>query len=116
LFIGRTHPLSSMTRTISGNFDAQLQRADVFVFDYPSTTAMWEAACTDARVVFLDIGAGKMTPPIAKLFRERAQVIDVVLDEGNRPMLNKAILREAVLGSGPPVDPMPLRRLLAGTA
>lgn len=116
LFTGRPHPLASLSKTISGNFDAQLKDADVFVFDYPSTTAMWEAACTDARIVFLDIGAGKMTPPIARLFRDRAEIISVAHDDCNRPVLDKTALREAVLGPGRSIDPMPLRRLLAGAA
>ena len=115
LFKGRAHPLESVARSNSGHFDAQLQSADVFVFDYPSTTALWEAACTDARIVFLDIGAGKMTPEVATLFHERARVIEVEYDDGNRPVLDQAALRDAVLGSAGPVDNAPLRRLLAGT-
>jgi hypothetical protein len=114
LFKGRPHPLESVATTVRGNFSAQLNAADVFVFDYPSTTALWEAACSDARIVFLDIGAGKMTPVVAKLFHERARVIDVAYDEGNRPILDAAALRDAVLDDQHHVDPMPLRRLLAG--
>jgi hypothetical protein len=114
LFKGLPHPLASVAKAVCGNFDEQLKTADVFVFDYPSTTAMWEAACTDARIVFLDNGAGEMTPPVAKLFRQRAQAITVRHDEGNRPLLDKARLRDAVLGASGPIDPTPLRRLLAG--
>jgi len=108
------HPLEALATTVRGNFAAQLEEADVFVFDYPSTTALWEAACTDARIVFLDIGSGRMTPTIAELFAKRARVIDVAYDEANRPVLDVAVLRDAVLADGPAPDPMPLRRLLAG--
>ena len=108
------HPLEALATTVRGNFTAQLAEADVFVFDYPSTTALWEAACTDARIVFLDIGSGKMTPEIAKLFAKRARVIEAAYDEANRPVLDRAALRDAVLGDHGQVDPMPLRRLLAG--
>jgi len=114
LFRGRPHPLAKVAASVSGNFDAQLERADVFVFDYPSTTAMWEVACTDARIVFIDIGAGEMTPTVAKLFRDRARIVATSHDAANRPQLDRAALRDAVLASSGPVDPMPLRRLLVG--
>ena len=115
LFKGRPHPLESVATTTRGDFDEQLGMADVFVFDYPSTTALWEAAaCTEAPIVFLDVGAGKMTPAVERLFRERAKVIGVEHDDGNRPVLDKSVLAEAVLGTPIPADPMPLRRLLAG--
>jgi hypothetical protein len=114
LFKGRPHPLKTVATCISGNFDAQLKRADVFVFDYPSTTALWEAACTDARIVFIDIGSGSMTSKIDALFRKRARIISAAHDEANRPLLDGAALRDAVLASSGPADPMPLRRLLAG--
>jgi hypothetical protein len=114
LFKGRPHPLEARATTIRGNFASQLREADVFVFDYPSTTALWEVACTDARIVFLDIGAGTMTKAVANLFRERARVLGVAHDEANRPILDMAALRDAVLDEGRPVDPTPFRRLLAG--
>lgn len=114
LFKGRPHPLEKVAISISGNFDAQLEQADVFVFDYPSTTALWEAACTDARIVFLDLGSGRMTPEIAALFAKRARVIDVIYDEANRPALDRAALVDAVMSNHGDIDPMPLRRLLAG--
>lgn len=109
------HPLEAVASTIRGNFGVQLRLADVFVFDYAPTTALWEAACTDSRIVFLDIGAGKMTPPVAKLFRKRARVVKIEYGDGNRPILKAVALRDAVLGESGPVDPMPLRALLAGS-
>ena len=113
-FRNHKHPLESIAPTRRSDFTAELARADVLVFDYPSTTALWEAACTDARIVFLDMGAGAMTPEIATLFNARARVLKVEHDEGNRPLLDKRTLRDAVLDTSGPVDPMPLRRLLAG--
>jgi hypothetical protein len=114
LLKGRPHPLAALAMTLRGNFDAQLASADVFVFDSPTTTALWEATCTDARIVFLDIGCGRMTPTIAALFSKRARVITVASDDANRPVLDRAALTEAVLADGDAIDPMPLRRLLAG--
>ncbi len=114
LLKGKPHPLAEVATTVRGNFAAQLSSADVFVFDSPTTTALWEAACTDARIVFLDIGCGRMTPTIAELFGKRARVIDVTYDDANRPVLDRAALADAVLADRSDVDPMPLRRLLAG--
>jgi hypothetical protein len=114
LFRGRPHPLEKIAPSISGNFDAQFERADVFVFDYPSTTALWQVACTGARIVFLDIGSGHMTPHIAALFAERARTIEVACDADNRPVLDTKALADAVLSAGTEVDPTPFRRLLAG--
>ncbi len=116
LLRGVPHPLEQVATTFRGHFAAQLESADVFVFDFPATTALWEATCTDARIVFLDLGAGKLTPQVAKLFKERARVMDVDYDERNRPILDIAALRDAVLDAGRRVDPMPFRRLLAGEA
>jgi hypothetical protein len=88
----------------------------VFVFDSPSTTTLWQAACTDARIVFLDIGNGELTADVAKLFRQRARVIDVAYDERNRPVLPFEQLRDAVLDDSVKVDNAPFRALLAGCA
>ncbi len=110
----RPHPLADVATTLRGNFDAQLGSADVFVFDTPTTTALWQAACTNARIVYLDIGSGAMTPSISAVFAKRARVINITYDEANRPVLDRARLRDAVLADDGPADPMPLRRLLAG--
>jgi hypothetical protein len=116
LFKNRPHPLEAVTPTSRGDFDRQLQTADVFVFDCPTTTALWEVACTDARVVYLDIGAGSMTPKVAKLFAERAIVIPVAHDENNRPVFDAGALRRAVLDDSTKPDPAAFRNLLAGAA
>jgi len=73
-------------------------------------------ACTDARVVYLDIGAGSMTPKVAKLFAERAIVIPVAHDENNRPVFDAGALRRAVLDDSTKPDPAAFRNLLAGAA
>jgi hypothetical protein len=109
----RPHPLAEVAPTLRGNFEAQLHAADVFVFDTPTTTALWQAACTDARIVYLDIGAGHMTPRVAELFAARAAVIPAGPDRDNRPQLDAAALRAAVL-DGKRGDPAAFRRLLAG--
>jgi hypothetical protein len=110
----RPHPLETIAATTRGNFDAELKLADVFVFDSPSTTTLWQAVCTDARIVFLDIGSGELTPSVAKLFRQRVRVINVDYDACNRPILEFEKLRAAILEDTTPVDNAPLRRLLAG--
>jgi hypothetical protein len=116
LFGGKPHPLEAVVPTRRGNFHAQLQEADVFVFDYPTTTALWEACCTDARIVYLDMGAGRMTGEIARLFAQRATVLPVTHGEHHCMSFDDAALRDAVFDKVGPVDPMPFRRLLAGDA
>jgi hypothetical protein len=114
LFKGRPHPIANVAPTIRGNFVSQLDSADVFVFDCPTTTALWEATCTGARIVYLDIGAGTMTPAIARAFAERAAVIPAGPDLDNRPLLNADALRAAVFDSKLTPDPAAFRLLLAG--
>jgi hypothetical protein len=114
LFGGRPHPLEALVPTRRGNFHAQLQEADVFVFDYPTTTALWEACCTDARIVYLDMGAGRMTPQIARLFGQRATILPVTHGEDQRMSFDHAALRDAVLTDTGPADPTAFRDLLAG--
>jgi hypothetical protein len=110
----QAHPLETIATTIRGNFGAQIAQADVFVFDYAMTTTLWEVACTDARIVFLNIGCGRLTPEVAALFAKRARRIDVAYDEAGRPVLDRSMLADAVLSNYGAIDPMPLRRLLAG--
>jgi hypothetical protein len=116
LFGGKPHPLEGLVDVRRGGFEAQLGQADVFIFDYPSTTTMWQAACTDAKVIYLDMGSGVMTPEVAELFARRSTILPVAFDDGNRPLLDEAALRDAVLTQDGPADPMPIRRLLAGDA
>jgi hypothetical protein len=116
LFGGKPHPLEAVVPTRRGNFHAQLQDADVFVFDYPTTTALWEACCTDARIVYLDMGAGRMTPEIAGLFAQRATILPVTHGEHHRMAFDEAALRDAVLARSGPAEPGPFRALLAGAA
>lgn len=116
LFHNKPHPLEAVVPTRRGNFQAQFDEADVFVFDYPSTTALWETVCTDARVVFLDMGAGHMTPEIARAFARRATVLPVTHGDDHRMDFDEAAFRDAVLAEAEPADPTEFRRLLAGAA
>ena len=100
--------------TLRGNLYAQLEKADVLVFDYPTTTALWEACCTDARIVYLDMGAGRMTPEIARLFAQRATILPVVHGDDHRMTFDEAALRDAVLADTGAADPSAFRRLLRG--
>lgn len=116
LFHNRPHPLEAIVPTLRGNLNAQLEKADVLVFDYPTTTALWEACCTDARIVYLDMGAGRMTPEIARLFAQRATILPVVHGDDHRMTFDLAALRDAVLADTGAADPSAFRRLLAGDA
>ena len=57
-----------------------------------------------------------MTAPIAELFKARATVIAAAPDRDNRPQLDAAGLRAAVLDGKRADDPTAFRRLLAGDA
>jgi len=116
LFRGRPHPLEAVAPTRRGNFSAQLAQADVFVFDTPTTTALWEACCTDARIVYLDMGAGRLSPAIARLLAQRATIVPVSHGDDHRMTFDQAALRDAVLADAGPGDPLAFRRLLAGDA
>ncbi len=114
LLKGRPHPLENVATTVRGNFEKALASADVMVFDYPATTCLWQAVCSHARVVFLDLGTAVMSREVARLFAGRVRVVKLTVDGRNRPVLDIARLREAVLDPGMTPDPMPFRRLLAG--
>lgn len=114
LFGGRPHPLESVVPTRRGNFHAQLADADVFVFDYPTTTALWEACCTDVRIVYLDMGAGRMTDEIVRLFSQRATILPVTHGDDHRMSFDATALRDAVLADAGRADPTAFRGLLAG--
>jgi hypothetical protein len=116
LFGGKPHPLEGMADVRRGQFEQQLREADVFIFDYPSTTTMWQAACTDAKIVYLDMGSGVMTPEVAAAFAVRGTILPVAFDSANRPLLDNAALRDAVLSRQGPAGPSAFRHLLAGTA
>ena len=117
LFGATPHPLEAVVPTRRGNFHAQLQDADVFVFDYPTTTALWEACCTDARIVYLDMGAGRMTPEIARLFAQRATILPVTHGErSSHDIRSKPHCATPCSRDTGPADPTAFRRLLAGAA
>lgn len=115
LLKGRPHPLEQVARTIRGDFERQLDEADVFVFDFSATTALWQACCTEARIVYLDIGSGRFSPKIRALMAERAAVVGVAHDERGRPVLDREALAEAAMDRSRQPDPTGFRRMLAGT-
>jgi hypothetical protein len=114
LFAARPHPLERIAPTRRGNYLAQLGEADVVVFDYPSTTALWEAACTEKRIVYLDLRMGRLSPPLDAPFRARCRVLPVAYDDRGRPILDGKALADAVLSEGTAPDPGFFRSLLAG--
>lgn len=115
LYAAFPHPLERVADTRRGDFAAQLGAADVFVFDYPSTTALWEAICAEARVVYLDLGMGGcVTSAIKDAFEARCIVLPVSFDHANRPVLDGEVLAEAVMDRFDQADPSYFRRILAG--
>ena len=110
----RHHPLAEITPTRTEPFEALIDEADVFIFDYAPSTTFWEAICTDRRVVLIDVGIARFTRFAQPLIDARCRVVSAVWDAGNRPVLSEGALAEAVLGGPIKADPTPFRRVLAG--
>lgn len=72
---GRPHPLEAIAPTTRKRFDKVMGSADVFVFDYPMTTAFYEAMTSDRVVVYIDLGISPMNPGVEKDIRSRCRVI-----------------------------------------
>lgn len=116
LLRGRPHPLAAIADTTYVPFEDVIDTADVFVFDFASTTAFWKALCTDRPVVFIDMGMAPFAAPVAAMIARRCRVIPAKMDERNRPIVDAPSLVEAVAGGPGRADPSDFRRLLAGEA
>jgi hypothetical protein len=60
------------------------------------------------------MGAGKMTPDVARLSERRATIVPVLHGGDHRMTFDADALRDAVLAQDAPADPTDFRRLLAG--
>ena len=104
-FSGLRHPVQNFARTEYIPFEDLMEQADVFVFDTCLTTTMWEAVCTDRRVVYIDMGMYKFHRAVEPIFRRRCDIIQVTYDENQRPCFNSDELETAILSNGP-INPL----------
>lgn len=111
---GRPHPLADVAAVSYLPFEAVMEEADVFIFDYPRSTTFWIALCSDRPVVLFDLGITGFDPRIEPLIAERCRILRVRFDARNRPVVDREALAEAIAGGPRRADPSAFRRLLAG--
>ncbi len=106
--------MSSRARYLGGRFAQVMDQADAYVFDYPATTALWEAMCTDKPVAFIDCGLIEWEPEVWDSFSRRVAVVPAEYDEWNRPRVSFEALADA-LRRPRVVDHEFARRFLVGS-
>ena len=115
LLPGRRHPATqACTPLVDQPFFRTVDMVDAFVFEYPNSTAFWEALCTDRPVVWIDLGTGNLTEETRAVVDRRCRIVEASFDSRNRPQLGEAVLADAVCGAPHTADPTEIRRLLAG--
>lgn len=94
----RGKPLVMSTRGeyLTGRFNEVIDRADAFIFDYPATTSLWEAVCTEKPVLFVDLGLADWEPEVRALFERRCAVVRGGFDDDNRPQADFSAMRAAL--------------------
>lgn len=84
---------------LGGRFGDVMDQADAFVFDYPATSTLWEAICSDKPVAFVDHHLAHWHPEVWADFTARCAVVPSALDADNRPQVDFATLAEAICGA-----------------
>jgi len=93
---GRPLEVSSRATYLGGKFADHLDKADAFVFDYPATTTLWEAMCTDKPVAFVDLGLAAWRPEVRADFAARCRIVPGIYDSENRPQVEFDRLADAL--------------------
>lgn len=93
---GAPFVMSPRGRFVGGRFDEVIDQADAFLFDYPSTTTLWEAMCTDKHVVLIDFGLADWRSQFRDLFVQRCSVVQGEFDERNLPVVERRDLLDAI--------------------
>jgi hypothetical protein len=81
---------------LGGRFGEVMDQADAFVFDYPATSTLWEAICSDKPVAFVDHHLADWHPEVWADFTARCAVVPSCLDQDNRPQVDFTALAEAL--------------------
>ena len=115
IFRGKPHPLEAIKSTATTPFETLMAESDVFVFDYPLSTAFWTAVCSDRPIVFIDLGLAPFHPRVIPLLAERCEVVRARYDASNIPRVEPDALADALRRAKRATpDPAPFQRLLAG--
>ena len=112
---GSRHPVTkAFTPMIDGPFHRAVGMIDGFVFEYPHSTAFWEALCTDRPVAWVDLGTSDLSEEAIAVVGRRCRIVEARFDDGNRPQIDRAALEDAVCGGPSEADPTEIRKLVAG--
>jgi hypothetical protein len=93
-----------------------MAEADIFVFDRCHSTAFWTALITNRPVIYLEATPPAMHPEISEIMERRCKILRASFDDRNRPQIDPAELREAILTGQSRVDPAEVQELLLGKA
>lgn len=117
LLKGREHPLSDTVDTCRKPFETLIGHASIFLFDYAATTTFWKALCSDATVVWIDLGQVKLNDQVRALVDRRCRVIEATYDGDGKPVIAPEALEEALFREPSGYErPEPFRKLLGGEA
>jgi hypothetical protein len=84
-------------RFIDGPFEEVWNQADVFIFDWKTTTAFSTAMCTGLPVVVIDFAFETFTPEMDRLVSHHCRMVRGTTDEDNRLQINWDELKNSVL-------------------
>lgn len=111
---GAQHPISRILPLAEGPYGQVIAGTDRFVFEYPHSTAFWEALCTDRPVILIDLGLSDLSETVRGIISRRCRLVTVRYDDRNLPLVDFDFLSEAVCGGADKADPSEIRTLLIG--
>ncbi len=111
---GARHPLEDMATVANGPFHELHEAADIFIFDYPRTTSLWECLCTDKPVVYMNLNHESFNPEILPTIERRCRFVSVTHDERHLSQFDREALSQAIMTAPPSVDSGEIREILAG--
>ena len=111
---GASHPVTKLVRPmLDGRLHQVVGLVDRFVFEFPHSTAFWEALCTNRPVVWIDLGTSDLCDDVRAVVGRRCRIVKAHFDDRNRPQVDFASLEEAVCGGPSTANPTEVRALLA---
>ncbi|SIS51326.1 hypothetical protein SAMN05421779_102416 [Insolitispirillum peregrinum] len=81
---------------LGGRFGDVMDQADAFVLDYPATSTLWEAICSEKPVVFIDHHLAHWNPEVWQDFSARCAIVPSRMDEDGRPQVDFAEVAAAL--------------------
>lgn len=81
---------------LGGRFGEVMDQADAFVLDYPATSTLWEAICSEKPVVFIDHHLAHWNPEVWQDFSARCAIVPSRMDADGRPQVDFAEVAAAL--------------------